>query len=438
MTKCQRLSAPLILVTHVLGAVALADDWPQWGGPRRDGVWREDGIVERFDAKGLDVRWRTPISGGYAGLAVADGRVYVTDRRKRKNTERVLCLDERTGKVLWTHEYACKYRGVQYDCGPRCTPTVAGGKVYTVGTMGHLICLDARTGTVVWRKDYRKDFGTNIPLWGIAAAPLVDGQRVIVLAGGANGGTVLALDKDTGKEIWRALSEKSIGYCPPVIFDAGGARQMIVWVPRAVISLDPKTGRVHWRLPFRSNTDLTIAMPVMLGQRLLVSTFYNGSLMMRLAADRPAAVETWRSKSKSEIKTDGLHCLMSTPVMKGEYIYGVCSYGALRCLSAKTGKRIWETYQATGQGRWWNAFIVPNGDRVFIHNEQGDLIIARLTPEGYKEISRAKLIDPTNRVQRRNMVWSHPAFANKCVYARNDREILCANLAAPRRQHTNR
>jgi len=433
MTKLLRLSARLILVTHVFAAVTLGDDWPQWRGPLRDGVWREDGIVERFDAEGLKIRWRTGISGGYAGPAVADGRVYVTDRRKRKNTERVMCLDERTGKVLWTHEYACKYRGVQYDCGPRCTPTVAGGKVYTVGTMGHLFCLDARSGRVLWQRDYLKDFGTDIPIWGIAAAPLVDEQRVIVLAGGVNGATVLALHKDTGKEIWRALSEKAIGYCPPVIFEAGSTRQVIVWVPQAVISLDPKTGRVHWRLPFHSNTGLSIATPIMVGQRLLVSTFYNGSLMMRLAADRPAAVETWRGKSDSEIKTDGLHCLMSTPVMKDGYIYGVCSYGALRCLSAETGGRIWETYQATGQGRWWNAFIVPNGDRVFLANEQGELIIARLTPKGYEEISRARLIDPTNRVQRRDIVWSHPAFANRCVYARNDREILCVSLAAPER-----
>jgi len=424
----------LILGLHACAATLSADDWPQWRGPLRDGVWRETGIVERFDPKGLEIRWRSEISGGYAGPAVADGRVYVTDRQKRKNTERVLCFEEKTGKPLWTHEYACKYRGVQYDCGPRCTPTIAGGKVYTVGTMGHLFCLDARTGSVLWQRDYRKDFGAGMPIWGIAAAPLVDGQRVIVLAGGGNGATVLALHKDTGKEIWRALSEKAIGYCPPVIFEAGGARQLIIWVPEAVVSLDPGTGKVYWRRPFHSHTNLTIATPVLEGDRLFVSTFYNGSLMMRLAADRPAAVETWRGKSDNEIKTDGLHCLMSTPLMKDGYIYGVCSYGALRCLDAKTGKRVWETYQATGKGRWWNAFLIPNGDRVFLHNEQGELIIAKLSPKGYEEISRTKLIAPTNRAQRRNIVWSHPAFANKCVYARNDRQIVCASLAASRQR----
>jgi outer membrane protein assembly factor BamB len=425
----------LLLATAMSAGKLTADDWPQWRGPLRDGVWREQGIVDRFDGNALQIRWRTKIAGGYAGPAVADGRVYVTDRQKEENTERLFCLEEKTGKPLWTHVYACRYRGVQYDAGPRCTPTVADGKVYSVGTMGHLFCLDARSGTVIWQKDYKKDFGTAIPVWGIASAPLVDGERLIVLAGGANGATVLALNKDTGKEIWRALSEREMGYCPPVIFKAGGARQLIIWVPQAVVSLDPESGKTYWRQPFYSHTGLTIATPVFDGEKLLVSTFYNGSLMLRLAAGRPAATMMWRGKSDSEIVTDGVHCLMSTPLLEGGYIYGIDSYGALRCLNANTGERIWETYQATGHDRWWNAFLVRNGHRVFIANEQGELIIARLTPKGYEEISRAKLIEPSNQVRRRDIVWSHPAYANRCVYARNDREIVCASLAAPRRMN---
>jgi outer membrane protein assembly factor BamB len=436
MSSSGRFILWLMLGTAVSAEKLTADDWPQWRGPLRDGVWREDGIVDRFDGNALEIRWRTNIAGGYAGPAVADGRMYVTDRQKDQNTERLFCLEEKTGKPLWTYIYACRYRGVQYDAGPRCTPTVANGKVYSVGTTGHLFCLDARSGTVIWQKDYKKDFGTAIPVWGIASAPLVDGERLIVLAGGANGATVVALNKDTGKEIWRALSEKEMGYCPPVIFKAGGVRQLIVWVPEAVVSLDPESGKTHWRQPFRSHTGLTVATPVLDGEKLLVSTFYNGSLMMRMAADRPAATMMWRGKSDSEMVTDGVHCLMSTPLLKDGYLYGVDSYGALRCLNASTGERIWETYQATGHDRWWNAFLVRNGDRVFIANEQGELIIARLTPKGYEEISRAKLIEPTNQVRRRDIVWSHPAFANRCVYARNDREIVCASLAAPRDRQT--
>jgi outer membrane protein assembly factor BamB len=428
----------LLLTLHLLAGWVTAEDWPQWRGPLRDGVWREDGIVDCFDAKGIPVLWRTPIAGGYAGPAVAEGRVYVTDRRRDKNTERLLCLDEKTGKVLWTHEYTCRYRGVDYDAGPRCTPTVAHGRVYSVGTMGHLFCLDARSGTVIWQKNYEKDFGTAIPVWGIASAPLVDADRLIVLAGGAKAGTILALNRESGAEIWRALSEKEMGYSPPVLLKAGGASQLIVWVPEAVVSLSPEDGKTWWRHPFHSHIGLTVATPVFQGDRLLVSSFYNGTLMLRLAPDRPAASELWRGKSESEIETDGVHCLMSTPLLLGDYLYGIDSYGALRCLDAKTGKRVWETYRATGRDRWWNAFLIPNGDRVFIPNEQGELIIARLSAAGYEEISRARLIEPTNQIRRRDIVWSYPAFANRCVYARNDREILCANLAAAPSEPTGR
>jgi outer membrane protein assembly factor BamB len=150
---------------------------------------------------------------------------------------------------------------------------------------------------------------------------------------------------------------------------------------------------------------------------------------MKLAKDKPTAEVSWKGKSTSEIKTDGLHAVMCTPVFQGDHIYGVCSYGQLRCLEEETGKRVWETFDATGEGRWWNAFITRHQDRYFINNEQGDLIVAKLSPEGYKEESRAFLIAPTNRAARREIVWSHPAYANKCVYARNDEEIVCADLS---------
>ncbi len=417
-----------------VAATTPADDWPQWRGPRRDGVWRETGIVERFAGHELAYRWRTPIGSGYTGPAVAEGRVFVMDRPKEGKTERVVCLDEGTGRVLWVHEYPCVYRGVDYPLGPRATPTVADGRAYTVGTMGHLFCLDVRDGKPIWARDYVKDYQTNIPTWGVTSAPLVDGRQLIALVGGANDAAVVSFDKDTGRELWRALSVGDMGYCQPVIFEAGGVRQLIVWLPERIVSLDPRTGRVHWEQPFHCRMGHTIMTPVFDGERLFVSTFFNGPIMLRLSADRPAAAEMWRGKSDSELATDKVHCLMSTPVLRGGHLYAIDAYGALRCLKADTGERIWETYQATGNDRWWNAFLIQHGDRTFLANEQGELIIARLTPKGYEEISRARLIEPTQQIRRRNLVWSHPAFANRCVYARNDREIVCASLAAePRR-----
>ena len=422
-----------------------ADDWPQWLGPQRDAVWRETGLVESFPAGGPAVRWRVPIGGGYSGPAVAGGRVYLMDRQLAKDasnprnafergripgTERVLCLDAADGHQLWAHEYDCPYT-VSYAAGPRATPVVSGGKVYALGAEGNLSCLDAATGREIWARDFKKDFGIATPMWGFAGHPLLDGQKLICLAGG-EGSVAVAFDKDTGKEIWRALSAPEPGYAPPMICEADGKRQLIIWHPQALNALDPETGALLWSEPGKANAGMTIATPRQSGDLLYVTSFYNGSVMMRLAADKPAATKLWQSAKASERDTDALHTVMSTPWIEDGHIYGVCSYGQLRCLKAETGERVWETFAATTTGqpvRWANAFIVKNGARFFLFNENGDLIIAKLSPAGYEEISRAHLLDATNHDPGRAVVWSHPAFANRSVYARNDKEVVCVSLA---------
>lgn len=409
-----------------------ADDWPQWGGPQRDLVWREKGIVRKLPAKGLLPRmWSTPIGEGYAGPAVAAGKVVVTDlvdRKGRSATERVLCLDAATGKVLWIHAYAVSY-SISYPAGPRATPTVDGGRVYTLGAVGDLRCLDAADGTLIWKRNTVAEFGNNLPVWGMSAAPLVDGEQLIVLAGGLEKGAVVSFDKKSGKELWRAIDDPDVGYCPPVIFSFGDSRQLIVWHPLAVTALDPSTGKLLWEVPFKVRMGLTISTPRKTGNRLFVTSFYDGSMMVDVAPDGKSASVAWLGRGESETKTDGLHAIMCTPVVTETHIYGVCSYGQLRCLDAKTGQRLWETRQPTGEGRWWNAFLVPHEDRYFLHNEQGDLILATLSAEGYQEIGRAKLVEPTRRVQNRMTIWSHPAFAMKSVFARNDKEIVRVDLS---------
>jgi outer membrane protein assembly factor BamB len=447
----------LVLAFGVVGAVR-GDDWPQWLGPQRDGVWRETGILEKFPKGGPTVKWRVPIGSGYAGPAVAGGRVYITDRILAKGTtnptgagafrrsrlagsERVLCLDEATGKEVWKHEYPCEY-AISYPAGPRCTPVVRDGKVWTLGAMGDLLCLDADSGKVIWSKNLPKDYRTTPAVWGFAAHPLLDGDRLICLVGGA-GSAAVAFHKDTGKEIWRALTATpDIGYSPPTLIEAGGTRQLIIWHPASVNSLDPETGKVYWSEPFRANASLTVAMPRQAGDLLYLTSFYSGSLMLKLAADRPAATVLWKSKTfeggqgrEQPRNTDGIQSIMPTPFIQGGHIYGICSYGELRCVNAATNERLWMTLKATGNAvkpeeRWGNAFLVAQGDRFFLFNEKGDLIIARLTPQGYEEIDRAHLLEPDNHMPGRPVVWSHPAFANRCIYVRNDHEIICASLAA--------
>ena len=414
------------------GNALFADDWPQWLGPNRDAIWREDGIIEKFPTIGPPVRWRAGIGGGYAGPSVANGRVYVADRRLATGAsfERVLCLSEADGTLLWKHEYECPYT-ISFPTGPRVAPMISAGKVYTLGAEGNLFCLNADDGKVIWSRDFKKEFGIKAPVWGFAGHPLLDGNRLICLAGGP-GSTAVAFDKDTGKEIWRALSAQEPGYCSPVIYQAGGKRQLILWHPEAANSLNPETGEVYWSVPFKARMGMTIATPRNMGDLLFFTCFYSGSLMLRLDPAKPAATPAWRTLKESEKDTTYLNAVMCTPFLEDGCIYGVCSYGQLRCLQAETGKRLWETFQATTAGepvRWANAFIVKNGPRFFLFNEKGDLIIAKLSPRGYEEISRAHLLAPTGTAAGRAVVWSHPAFANRHIYARNDKEIICVDLA---------
>ncbi len=435
------LGVGLLLAAHTL----MADDWPQWLGSNRDAVWRETGIVEQFPDGGPPVRWRTPIGGGYSGPVVSSGRVYVTDRQAAKeaapadpaspppaqSAERVLCLNEADGALVWQHAYECPYT-ISFSAGPRVAPLVSDGRVYTLGAMGDLLCLDAADGRVIWSRDFKKDFGLKVPQWGCAGHPLLDGNRLICLAGGA-GTTAVAFDKDTGKELWRALSAAEPGYSSPVIYEAGGKRQLILWDADAVNGLDPVTGAVNWSVPFKQRMALCIATPRKLGNLLFVTSFFNGSLMLRLDPAQPAATTVWRTQKASETETTHLNAILCTPFLEDGHIYGVCSYGQLRCLEADSGKRVWETLKAATAGspvRWANAFLVKNDNRFFLFNEKGDLIIARLSPSGYEEISRAHVLEPLNKDAGRLVVWSHPAFANRRMYARNDKEIICVDLAA--------
>jgi outer membrane protein assembly factor BamB len=452
----------LVGLVACAGAAA-ADDWPQWLGPKRDGVWRETGLIDAFPKGGPKVLWREPVGVGYAGPAVAGGKVFVTDyvagagmklpdggfaKGKFAGTERVSCRDAATGKQLWSTGYPVEYT-VSYPAGPRCTPTVDGDLVFALGAMGDLKALAVADGKEVWSKNFIKDYEAGLPLWGFAAHPLVDGDKLICLAGGSNDRLVIAFDKKTGKELWATEScQGDFGYSPPMIYAFGGKRQLVIWHTRAVLGLDPDTGKRLWRVDWDIKFALTAPTARKVGtDGLFLTSFYNGSALLKVSAGGAEVV--WKSKAKGEMpnQTTDLSSIMCTPWVEGEYVYGVCSYGQLRCIEANTGKRVWESMRATRGARtpakvaaepepatterWSLAFVIPSGDRYFLFNEQGDLIIARLSPKGYEEVDRAHVIEPTNKMagNGRLVVWMHPAFADKCSFVRNDKELICVSLA---------
>ncbi|MFO0936523.1 MAG: PQQ-binding-like beta-propeller repeat protein [Gemmataceae bacterium] len=456
MTRLRLLFAPVLAGLATMASPLSAADWPQWMGPKRDAVWTDTGILDAFPKEGPKVLWRTPIEGGYAGPAVANGKVYVTDKLNKPGVkdptnqfdtqtavaslERVFCLDEKTGKEIWKHEDECNYK-VSYGVGPRCTPTVDEGHVYTLGAMGNLLCLDAEKGKVIWSKDLVKEYATKVPMWGFSGHPLVYKNLLICLVGG-KGSVAVAFDKKTGKEVWKALDAPEPGYCPPSLVEAGGVTQLIIWHAAAINGLNPETGEVYWSHSIKPNSGMSIMAPCVSGDLLFAGGNGGAQCVLRLRKDKPAADLVWSQNAvamgRKPETSRGIAPINMTPFAEGGVIYGVDQPGMLRAFKPETGERLWwtfmpvigkdedEEFKGAGAG---TAFIVKNGDRYFLFAETGHLIIAKLTPKGYEEISRAKILEQTGSTFGRKLVWSYPAFANQCVFARNDKEIVCYSLA---------
>ena len=422
-------------------AVGRADDWPQWMGTDRDNVWKETGILEKFPEGGPKVLWKATVAGGYAGPAVSGGKVFVTDyfkttvtqemldsgnfdRKEATGTERVLAFDEKSGAELWKYEYPVKYT-ISYPAGPRCTPLVKEGKVYTLGAEGHLACLEVVTGKKIWAKELKVEYKTKSDLWGYAAHPMLDGNKLITLAGG-NGSHVIALDKDTGKEIWKSQSQETQGYAPPLLTEAAGVRQLIVFGPQALRALNPETGERLWTTPYNATSGSVIMTPVRSGDYLFAGGYEGKNLLVKLATDKPGVEVVWKDE-----KSKGISPVNVQPFLQDGVLYGFEDGGKMYGVELPSGKRLWEGGGPFGEDPPGSAtaFIVKNGNRFVFFTETGHLVFGNLSPKGYEEISRAKIIEQTNAAFGRKVVWCQPAFANKHCYVRNDKELICVDLA---------
>lgn len=442
--------AAIVLAFSIVLGLCLAnvhaEDWPEWRGANRDGDWNESGLITKFESDRLERAWSAPIGAGYSGPTVSDGRVYVTDRvTEPKQIERVHCFDANSGQSLWSHTYDCEYENVGYKAGPRASVTISDGRAFALGAMGNLHCLDAATGKVHWHNDLNEQYQLQpqgaddqprMPIWGIAGSPLIYKDLVIIHLGGRDNACIVAFDIQSGEERWRSLDDRG-QYTSPVIVQQAGQDVCVVWTGDNVVGLDPSSGKVHWRINMTpKNMPIGIATPLIhkdpaKGDRLFVTSFYDGSLMLRLSPDELKATELWRSSGPTERETEALHSIISTPVWIGDHIYGVDSYGELRCLDPETGERVWEDLTATPKSRWSTIHFVQNKETTWMFNERGQLIISRLSPSGFEEISRADLLEPTKEQlgRRGGVCWSHPAFADRKIFARNDKELVCASLA---------
>ena len=391
------------------------EDWPRWRGPRADGTWHAPKLPAEWPAGDLPRVWRQELGGGYGGIAVSDGRVYVMDRQQQPDdVERVLCFDAVHGDELWSYSYAVDYSGVSYDNGPRATPTVLRDRVYTLGAVGHLFCFSAAGGQVLWSKDLVADSGARVPIWGLSASPVVFEDLLIVHPGAEPNGCYIAFDLDSGQEQWRSVPD-SAGYATPVLIDHGAAPQLVCWTPTNVRGLDPRTGSLLWTIPFEVNYGTSIANPIFQEGLVLVSNYYEGSKAIRLGTDPDDAEVVWHDRRN-------LRGVMSQPLYRDGHAWLIDKRHGLTCFRLATGKKLWDDdNRMTPKGRNPQATMVWLGDqdRAIVLNSDGELIVIRLNPNGYLEESRAGIIGRT---------WAHPAYAGNCVYARSDTEIVCVLL----------
>ena len=435
-----RLSILLMLAWALMATSVYAEDWPQWLGPNQSSIWESEGIIDAIPESGLKSVWRTEVGWGYSGPAVVGDRLFLTDfvprdgavdnnpgkRVKIDGTERVLCFSVADGTLVWKHEYDAPYE-ISYPKGPRATPTVSGEYVYTLGAEGHLFCLRVADGSVVWSKQLEKDYNIESPIWGFSAAPLVHDELLYCMVGGS-GQAVVALNRNTGEEEWKSLDAKDAGYAMPTVIEAGGVEQLIVWPLDRIVSLNPVSGEMYWSIPLKPDYGMSIIVPRKEGHLLFASGIGNIGAAIQLGEDSPTAEIAWTGTVKT-----GVYCANSTPILVDGVIYGCdCRSGGLIAADLKTGDRFWESFAPTTGNRragHGTAFLVRHADRCFLFSESGDLILAKLTREGYTELGRSHLLEPTNEAFGRPVVWTHPAFAHKSVFARNDKELVRVSLA---------
>jgi outer membrane protein assembly factor BamB len=414
---------------------AIGEDWPQWRGVGRDAQIDDPSLVRQMPAGQIPLVWSVPVGPGYSGPTVAEGRVFLTDRQGESPDirERVLCFDADTGALIWHHADPVEYVIGYQDSGPRAAVTVHDGKAIAVGGVGRLNCLDAKSGDVIWSRDLKKDYEVGkdeMPVWGITAAPLVYDDLVIQVTAGKGDACIVAFDLATGQERWRALDEKA-GYSAPIVVRQGEQDVIVCWTGESISGLDPRTGETFWSIEMKPrNMPIGVPTPAVQGDRLFVASFYDGSMLIELDQNQPKAKKLWHRIGIDEKNTDALHSMISGPILKGDAIYGVDSYGEFRCLDPQTGDRIWEDLRVVPKNRWATVHIIQNGDDEIMLNDRGELLFTTLSRDGIEIRSRSNLIPPTLKQLRRRdgVVWSHPAIADGMIYARNDDSLVCASL----------
>ncbi|HXX94038.1 MAG TPA: PQQ-binding-like beta-propeller repeat protein [Planctomycetota bacterium] len=385
---------------------ARADDWPQWRGPRHDGISSETGWLDRWPAEGPRILWKAEVGTGFASFAVSKGRVFTMGNSGDSDT--VTCLDADSGRGLWSHAYPADVDPNLFEGGPTATPTVDGDRVYTLGRKGEMFAFEAATGKIAWSKNVQKETGAAIPSWGFSGSPLVQGDLLILNVGEAG----LALEKATGRVAWKSGPRES-GYSTPLPLRRGDQWLVLLGSAKSYLAVDAKTGQEAWNVRWNTQYGVNAADPVVEGERVFISSGYGkGAALLTLGAAEPAV--SWQSKVMKN--------QMNPCVLLSGHVYGVDGNERdgtqLKCVELATGSERW-TQALTGSG----SVLAADGKLIVLAGD-GELFVAPASPEGFRPTARARILE--------GKCWTVPVLSNGRIYARNaEGRVVCLDVRRP-------
>lgn len=384
-----------------------SDDYPQFLGPERRATVSGVRLARDWNAQPPKLLWRQPIGKGWSSFAVVGD--YAVTQEQRGDRELVVCYELASGATLWAHDDPQPYESVVAGDGPRATPTVDEGRVYTLGAHGLLNCLDGATGEVLWSHDIIAMFDVQeLPQWGKSCSPLVVEDLVIVSAGGTDGKSLVAFRKQTGELVWTAGDDAS-GYSSPTLRVLHGVPQVLIFNRGSVASHEPATGQLLWEFPWPDGNP-NVAQPVAIGDRqVFVSSGYGiGCSLLDIERDEAgefSATERWHTR---DLKTK-----FTNVVVRGEHIYGL-DEGILACIAIEDGKRTWK------RGRYGHGQVLLVDDLLLVQAESGDVVLVEAIPDEHRELTRFSPL--------RSKTWNNPVLVGNRLLVRNDQEAACFEL----------
>jgi outer membrane protein assembly factor BamB len=396
----------LALSTLAVAVPAAADDWPQWRGPRHDGISSESAWLDRWPAEGPKILWKADVGTGFSSFAVAKGRVFTMGNAN--DTDTVTCLDADTGRTLWTHGYAAEIDPNLFEGGPTATPTVDGDRVYTLGRRGDLFCFEVSTGKIAWSKNVQKETRLPIPQWGFSGSPLVHEDLLLLNVGEAG----LALEKATGKIAWKSAPREP-GYSTPFPLKRGDGWLVLLGSAKSYLAVDPRTGRESWSVRWNTSYGANAADPLVDGDRVFISSGYGkGAALLTLGAGEPGIA--WQGKV--------MRNQMNPSVLIDGHVYGVDGNDreptSFKCVELATGAEKWaEPIKAGGS-------VTAADGKLIVLAGDGELIVAPASPDGFKPTARARILD--------GKCWTVPVLANGRICARNaEGRVVCVDVRKP-------